>query len=271
MSTKTYYVYELWNPITSQIFYVGKGTTRNGGYYRLREHIKDTRYYKAGKYKKNHKYCTIAKILDSGHYPEIRVVFECFNEKEAIEKEIKLISRYGRQDNGTGPLTNHTDGGEGMNGYKHSVQHRTRLKTHNAGGRATAVPIVAINPYTNKIELEFESSNAAALALTGKSYSKGNINSCCRRHKNRLAYGYYWRYKSEYDENEDFCTITSKRLNKALKNSKSIIQLDLNGRQIKVWESASEICRHYGLCVGGMHRYIKHGIHYDNSIWVKLL
>lgn len=269
MSTKTYYVYELWNPITSEIFYVGKGTKRSNGYYRLREHIKDTRYYKAGKYKKNHKYCTIAKILDARQIPQIKVVFECFDEIAAIEKEIELIARYGRRDNGTGPLTNHTDGGECMQGYKHSIRHRTRLKIDNPGGKATAIPIVAINPHTNKIEFEFESSNAAAIALTGKSFSKGNINSCCRKRKNRIAHGYYWRYKSEYNENEDFHTITHNRTNKSLRSSKPITQLDLEGKQIKVWESASEICRHYGLSVGAMHRYIKQSIPYRDYLWVK--
>ena len=76
MSSKSFYVYELWNPLTNTVFYVGKGTKSHAGYRRLAEHLKDTRYYKSGKVRKTHKFTTIAKILDAGMLPEIKVVYE---------------------------------------------------------------------------------------------------------------------------------------------------------------------------------------------------
>jgi len=45
-------------------------------------------------------------------------------EKDALQLEMNLIYLYGRKDNGTGILINHTDGGEGVSGWKHSEETR---------------------------------------------------------------------------------------------------------------------------------------------------
>jgi hypothetical protein len=51
--------------------------------------------------------------------PSIRIR-ENLTEIEAFETEIVLIKAIGRSDQGKGPLTNMTDGGEGASGYKYS-------------------------------------------------------------------------------------------------------------------------------------------------------
>ena len=197
MSTKTFYVYELINPLTNNIFYICKGTKTGNSYTRLSEHIKDTRYYKAGKYRNNHRYATIAKIIDSGELPIINVVFECKNEEEAYAKERELILLHGRVDIGTGILVNHTNGGRGGEGYKHTEAHKHKMKADNPGGKATALPVVAISPITGNIVHHFESARQAAISITGNPKRRCNINYACRSKKHTISYGYYWRYADE--------------------------------------------------------------------------
>lgn len=98
-----YYIYELSDPVTNEIFYVGKGVKK-----RAESH---TRYLKESD--TSTKANKIRKILANGDVPKINKVFysDC---KDAINnKEIELIQLYGRRCNNTGILTNITAGGEG--------------------------------------------------------------------------------------------------------------------------------------------------------------
>jgi hypothetical protein len=52
------------------------------------------------------------KILDTGSSPIISFAQKNMTEEDALALEIKLISKYGRRDIGTGILTNCTDGGD---------------------------------------------------------------------------------------------------------------------------------------------------------------
>lgn len=262
MKSNTYYIYELWNPSTSAVFYVGKGTKYNNSYYRLSNHIKDSKYALQGKIPMNHKFRTILNILESGTYPDIKIVLESTDINIIRDKEIELIKFYGRRDIGTGILTNHTDGGEGMLGYRHTQEHINRLKIDNKGGQATAKPIYAICPTTGEVTL-FPSANNAAKILNG---SNGNISDAAKRNKHRTACGYFWRFKEEYDNSENFTTINY--FNKLkLNGAKRVHQCDINDKIIKTWNSASEICRHYNKSVSTLARHISSGNVWNGFIW----
>ena len=81
-------------------FYVGQGTK-----YRCISGLKN-----GGSFYKRNK---INKIFNDGFKPKLLKLYENITYENAIEKEIEIISKIGRNDLGKGPLVNLTDGGEG--------------------------------------------------------------------------------------------------------------------------------------------------------------
>lgn len=121
-----YLVYELWNPLDNTCFYVGKSSGKRS---RFPDHLRQARNLREGKHLGDHnpiKAGTICKIQDAGFDPEYRVAFECENEQDALDFEVKLIAKYGRRNTGTGILSNMTDGGEGIRGWKLSDEARSK-------------------------------------------------------------------------------------------------------------------------------------------------
>ena len=125
---KTFYVYELWNPIRNEIFYVGKSNTNAR---RLKEHLCEARRVLANNTQRTRKINIINKILKAGLKPEFKIVFSTLNEYEAFSKEKELINSYGRLDLKTGILTNHTDGGDGASGTKHTDEWKRNMSANS--------------------------------------------------------------------------------------------------------------------------------------------
>ena len=117
---KRYIVYVIWNPIKDNPFYVGwtdlerKGTNTT----RMDDHLKEARRYKEtglhDPWANLHKIRTINKILSMGSMPIFKIAFETDDLTVIHAKETEFIKLYGRADLGEGPLTNLTDGGEGV-------------------------------------------------------------------------------------------------------------------------------------------------------------
>ena len=112
--SRLFYVYELWNPITSLPFYVGKGTYQGSKTTRITDHLREAQKIINHKTGNKHKRNTIIKILKEGYNLDYKIVFETYDESLAFEEEKRLISLYGRRDLKTGILTNLTDGGDGI-------------------------------------------------------------------------------------------------------------------------------------------------------------
>lgn len=73
------------------------------------------------------------KVVNKSNY-KIEILLDNLTLKEAQALEIKMISFYGRQNLGEGPLINLTNGGEGCSGLNHSEE--TKLKmSESAKGR----------------------------------------------------------------------------------------------------------------------------------------
>lgn len=111
-----YYVYQLIDLQTNEVFYVGKGQGQ-----RMYQHVKDA---------KNPSYCyrsvhrKIQSILTKGQEIKYGKII-CESELHALELEQQLIRDIGRKDLGLGPLCNLTDGGEGStNTNPESIERR---------------------------------------------------------------------------------------------------------------------------------------------------
>lgn len=272
-----YYVYELWNPLKNQPFYVGKGSFDSPP--RIKAHLYEAEQVLAKKRKSSHKINTILKIWKADLEVENKIVYECETEIEAFNKETELIKFYGRRFDG-GMLTNVSKGGEGFswldipeelrrkwskqregtgNGMygkhhseksrnqisrerkeriakgqiiptKHSDEWKKHLRENNAGGKSLAMPIYAIDK-NGFIVHEFHSANSAADFMNGQS---GNICLAANEKKDWTSYGYYWRYKSEYDSSENFVALEKKRL--LPRQKKSLLQIK-SGIVLKEWLS----------------------------------
>jgi len=100
-------------------FYVGKGKGN-----RLYDHLDEKRKCNP------HKSRIIEKIKKDGLEPIVFTLLEHLSEESALLFEVEVISKIGRFDKKSGPLTNLTDGGDGSSGYIQSWE--TKEKRHKS-------------------------------------------------------------------------------------------------------------------------------------------
>jgi hypothetical protein len=115
-----YYVYQLRDPRNELPFYVGKGRG-----YRAYEHLSGS----SGDNK--HKNNTIHQILREGYEVQVEFLWVDLYEKDALRREVWVIHLYGRKDKKEGPLTNKTDGGEGVSGHVWSEEQKLAISGCN--------------------------------------------------------------------------------------------------------------------------------------------
>jgi hypothetical protein len=131
-TTKMFYVYALLDPrkpgpfrygrwvFSHEPFYIGKGKGR-----RITHHEKAVTYSfddGSNTYKKR----KIVKIHAAGMAVVQCIKREQLTDADALALEIKLIARIGRGK--LGPLTNLSDGGQGLAGHVHKISVKTRIK-----------------------------------------------------------------------------------------------------------------------------------------------
>jgi hypothetical protein len=80
-----------------------------------------------------HKIHRIRKIKESGEEVIVKEILVSDNEQYILDKEKEYIIKIGRRDLGTGPLTNLTDGGDGVSGLRHSEDSKEKMSLGNKG------------------------------------------------------------------------------------------------------------------------------------------
>jgi hypothetical protein len=111
---KKYYVYCHRNPITNEIFYIGKGSGP-------RAYITQSR----GQYWKNY--------VKKYGIPIVEILYDNLEENESFTLEKYLIESLGRKDLGTGILVNTSDGGKGSSGMVHSEKTKDIIRKARKG------------------------------------------------------------------------------------------------------------------------------------------
>lgn len=136
---KTYYIYAYCDPrkpvdvdcegihFDFEPFYIGKGTGDRKRHHRWPSYLKkgSDNFHKSGR---------IKKILEEGLEPIILSLFEG-EEDACFQKEEQLISKIGRSDLGTGPLTNLVAGGLGGKSPSEETREKLRKRPNNFKGK----------------------------------------------------------------------------------------------------------------------------------------
>lgn len=124
--TDEFYVYGYFDAQDGTPFYIGKGKGS-----RLYHHLKEA-VNPNTKDKNKHKIRKIKKHISYGTNPVIEIIDGGLSESVAFELEEFLIKTIGRADLGNGPLTNMSDGGEGLVGL---IRDMGGVKNPNYGKR----------------------------------------------------------------------------------------------------------------------------------------
>lgn len=112
------YVYSHIRNDNDEIFYIGIGSDNQGKYIRAFSKKRRSKFWK-----------DITKNVSF----RVEILKDNLSWKEACEEEMNLIAFHGRRCLNNGTLCNITNGGDGVNGYKHSIE-RKQIISHNSKG-----------------------------------------------------------------------------------------------------------------------------------------
>lgn len=233
-------IYSLTDPNSFQVRYIGK--TKNELNLRLYSHLKEKH--------KCHRYYWLQKIKNTNQKPIIELV-DIVPESEWVfwEKHyISLFKSWGFN------LVNSTDGGEGLDGYKHSEKTKEKLRNINLGkkyseetkaklrnrkvsqitkeviAKKLSLPIIQLT-LNGKFICEWKSSREVTRQLDIKI---GALSDCLNK-KTKSCNDCIWIFKSEYNPSLDYSISKEKRY------KRKVVQLSLEGKIVKVWNSIREV------------------------------
>ena len=205
---KRYYVYKLIDPRNNQPFYIGKGKDNRASIHLYEAHKPRKEWYNENKNQ------TILDIENEGKSIIIKKVKENLLEQEAYDLEISLIKKYGKLINGTGILTNISDGGFGGNSEGLAVWCFSMEGDFIAEYKSVPEAEIASGVHRNTIHNN----------LYGNTTTAGN---------------YRWCYKNG-------------KLLEIKSTKKPIIQCDLDGNEIKEYFSVKEAHEKTGIKRNGI-------------------
>lgn len=226
-----FYTYQLRASDEDALFYVGKTFE---GSKRLIEHLhvsqKDKRMVST----------KIRSIQSRGAEILMEPIDYYDTEDEVAAAEQDLIRKYGRKDLGTGILCNHSDGGEGNMGYKHTEETRKKMSEAKIGNKINVgrkrpdfadkwkKPITTFD-INGKVLYHFASSKEAVVKL---GVHKATLSDClrgkCKTIKATDGTVYQFRFGTVLESINPIRPRSSVRLGQ-------VVQMNLDGEEIRVF------------------------------------
>lgn len=197
------YVYRHIRLDTNQVFYVGIGSSAN--YKRAKSKLDRNNHW-------NH-------IIGKTDY-KIDILLDELTKEEAIAKEIEFIAIYGRRDLGLGTLCNLTDGGEGRFNHKPTDETRIKMGLAQKGNKK----------YLLRTTPQEEINDKISLANKGKVCSE-ETKAKIKAHQQQ--YGHPCLGKKQSEETKTKIANTKVKF--------PVVQKDLDGNVVKIWESTKAV------------------------------
>jgi hypothetical protein len=197
------YVYRHIRLDTNQVFYIGIGTSAN--YKRAKSKLDRNNHW-------NHIICKTDYKID--------ILFDELTKEEAIVKEIEFITLYGRRDLGLGTLCNLTDGGEGRFNYKATAETRIKMGLAQRGNKK----------YLLRTTPQEEINRKVSLVNTGRVVSE-ETKAKIKAHQEK--YGHPSLGKRQSEETKVKIANTKVKF--------PVVQKDLDGNVVKIWESTKAV------------------------------
>lgn len=210
-----FFVYALLNPMKTGTFKYGKYEFEHEPFYigkgcddRIKEHLRPSSMNF-----RNFKNKVIKKIIAGGAEPLAVVISNNMFECDAFSVERSLISTIGRRDKKAGPLTNLTDGGEGVSGQVRSASYRKKISDNNR----------------NRIVSELTRKKISE-SLRGKiGRNTGNRHSLQTKKK-----------------------ISKSKMGQISWNAAPVLQIDKHGNVMREWRSSKHAAESLGLSQGNI-------------------
>lgn len=184
MLDRSIFVYGLKDPRTGEIRYIGKSTT---GMRRPLDHTKPSYLAKDD----THKGRWLKQLVSSGLFPEVVILAKCSDKTEVLKLEVECIAKYRAM--GV-PLTNLTDGGDGLSGHKFSEKHKSLIavgrtgKTHSPETKAHLSKVKGGLPPKQQLEVRdrYISGESSVELSVAFATNTTNIQRILKRHKVKL-------------------------------------------------------------------------------------
>jgi len=197
------YVYRHIRLDTNQVFYIGIGSSPY--YKRAKSKLDRNDFWK--------------RIVNKTDY-KVEILFDDLTKEEAIEKEIEFIALYGRSNLGKGTLCNLTNGGEGTNTLILSDASRAKMSKSQMGN----------TKYLLRTTPQEEINKKISHANKGKVRTEEFKQKIKDYH---LKCGHPSLGRIQSKETRDKISNTKEKF--------SVLQKDLNGNIVKIWESTKSV------------------------------
>ena len=128
---------------------------------------------------------------------KVQILFKKLSWREAIKKEIELITFYGRRDLGTGTLCNLTKGGEGVVGNKLNKKQLEAHRLQSIGRKLSKEAKLKLSKSVEQYSKEgiiLNTFTSMKEAHEKTSVNSRGISEVCRGNR-KTAGGYIWKYK----------------------------------------------------------------------------